>query len=125
MPPANLHTPPCVPFLSPRSRPCFITIARAHSHAYSPGALRLDATDKSATLAEEEHLRESLKKSIAKLKAQLPLNIDTGGAALSCSTDREATLACYREHPTEPLKCRVFAQQFVACSRKHRTKPAN
>ena len=101
-------------------------LRRLPQPAHTPALLssrRLDASDKSATLAEEEQLRLSLKKSIAKLKAQQPLNIDTGGAALGCSAEREKTLACYREHPTEPLKCREFAQQFVACSRKHRTKP--
>jgi hypothetical protein len=81
---------------------------------------RLYEADRAATLAEEEALRASLRASIAKLKAQQPLHATDGTAVLSCGAERAATLACYREHPTEPLKCRSAVEQFMACSRNAR-----
>lgn len=74
--------------------------------------------DRATTLAEEQELRTALRASISKLKAQRPLELTDGAATLSCGAERAATLACYREHPTEPLKCRSAVEKFMACSRQ-------
>ena len=76
--------------------------------------------DRTATLAEEQELRETLRASISKLKAARPLTVAGGAATLGCGAERAATLACYREHPTEPLKCRSAVEEFMACSRTAR-----
>ena len=81
---------------------------------------RRSEEDRTATLAEEQELRETLRASISKLKAARPLTVVDSAATLSCGAERAATLACYREHPTEPLKCRAAVEQFMACSRTAR-----
>eukprot|EP01043_Picozoa_sp_COSAG02_P067863 COSAG02_NODE_11061_length_1802_cov_173.037581_2_plen_111_part_00 len=81
---------------------------------------RRSEEDRAATLVEEQELRKTLRASISKLKAARPLTVIDGAATLSCAAERAATLACYREHPTEPLKCRSAVEEFMACSRSAR-----
>ena len=81
---------------------------------------RRSEEDRTATLAEEQELRETLRASISKLKAARPLTVVDGTATLSCGSERAESLACCREHPTEPPKCRSALDELMACSRTAR-----